>query len=166
MVKGFQSFSKWFQGYEKEYAIIGGTACDLLMAEEGLTFRATKDIDMVLIIESLTPEFGQKFWQYIIQAGYLILFKAKAWLDLSAQKKNGEDVDSKHLRKHKNDVFRLSALLGPGTQIHVSPQIFSDIQSFITAMGNESVDEKQLGLLGTKESILQRINVTYIVSEE
>lgn len=253
MVKGFQSFSKWFQGYEKEYAIIGGTACDLLMAEEGLTFRATKDIDMVLIIESLTPEFGQKFWQYIIQAGYehknkstgepqfyrfshpkskeypfmielftrrtekiqlpdeavltplplegdvsslsailldddyyellrrgrteidgitildagyLILFKAKAWLDLSAQKKNGEDVDSKHLRKHKNDVFRLSALLGPGTQIRVSPQIFSDIQSFITAMGNESVDEKQLGLLGTKESILQRINVTYIVSEE
>ena len=36
MVKGFQSFARWFQGYEKEYAIIGGTACDLLMSAEGL----------------------------------------------------------------------------------------------------------------------------------
>ena len=70
MIRGFQSFSEWFQGHEKEYAIIGGTACDLLMSEEGLAFRATKDIDLVLIIESLTPEFGQKFWQYIMQAGY------------------------------------------------------------------------------------------------
>lgn len=55
MVKGFQSFARWFQGYEKEYAIIGGTACDLLMSAEGLAFRATKDIDLVLILEALTP---------------------------------------------------------------------------------------------------------------
>ena len=39
------------QGYEEQYAIIGGTACDILMTEEGLDFRATKDIDLVLIIE-------------------------------------------------------------------------------------------------------------------
>lgn len=70
MVKGFQSFARWFQGYEKEYAIIGGTACDLLMSAEGLAFRATKDIDLVLILEALTPEFGERFWQYIVQAGY------------------------------------------------------------------------------------------------
>ena len=41
MVRGINSFRDWFRGYEEQYAIIGGTACDLLMAGEGLTFRAT-----------------------------------------------------------------------------------------------------------------------------
>lgn len=27
MVKGFESFKKWFQGCENQYTIIGGTAC-------------------------------------------------------------------------------------------------------------------------------------------
>jgi hypothetical protein len=26
MVRGFESFQSWFQGYEEQYAIIGGTA--------------------------------------------------------------------------------------------------------------------------------------------
>lgn len=70
MVVGLESFKAWFRGYENQYAIIGGTACDLLMAEEGIDFRATKDIDLVLIVEALTPEFGRRFWEYIVQAGY------------------------------------------------------------------------------------------------
>ena len=52
MVRGIDSFRDWFQGYEDQYAIIGGTACDLLMTDEGLDFRATKDIDLVLIVEA------------------------------------------------------------------------------------------------------------------
>lgn len=48
MVLGIERFREWFRGYEDHYAIIGGTACDLLMAEEGLTFRGKKDIDLVL----------------------------------------------------------------------------------------------------------------------
>ena len=70
MVTGLKSFQEWFKGYEQQYTIIGGTACDLLMSDEGLDFRATKDIDLVLIIEAVTPEFGKHFWEYIIQAGY------------------------------------------------------------------------------------------------
>ena len=50
MVTGSDSFKEWFKGSEEQYAIIGGTACDILMTEEGLDFRATKDIDLVLII--------------------------------------------------------------------------------------------------------------------
>ena len=46
MVRGFESFKEWFKGYENQYTIIGGTACDLIMAEEEMEFRATKDIDM------------------------------------------------------------------------------------------------------------------------
>ena len=55
MVTGLKSFQERFKGYEQQYTIIGGTACDLLMSDEGLDFRATKDIDLVLIIEAVTP---------------------------------------------------------------------------------------------------------------
>lgn len=34
MVVGFESFKNWFQGYEKEYIIIGGAACDMLLSED------------------------------------------------------------------------------------------------------------------------------------
>lgn len=70
MVVGLESFKKWFKDYEEQYVIIGGTACSLLMMDEGLDFRATKDIDMVLIIEAITPEFGKCFWEYILNAEY------------------------------------------------------------------------------------------------
>lgn len=70
MVTGFESFKRWFSEYSEQYTIIGGTACDLLMSEEGMDFRATRDIDIVLIVESLTPQFGERFWSYIRDAGY------------------------------------------------------------------------------------------------
>ncbi len=61
MVKGITNFKKRFRGYENQYVIIGGTACDLIMESEELPFRATKDIDIVLIVEFITPEFGRQF---------------------------------------------------------------------------------------------------------
>ena len=70
MVTGIDRFKEWFRGYEEQYAIIGGTACDLLMSEDGMDFRATKDIDLVLIVEAITPDFVKKFWQFVKDAGY------------------------------------------------------------------------------------------------
>ena len=70
MVRGLESFTAWFKDYSDQYVIIGGTACDLLMSEEGFTFRGTKDIDLVLIVEALSREFGQHFWDYISAGGY------------------------------------------------------------------------------------------------
>lgn len=61
MVTGFTKFREKFQGFEDQYVVIGGTACDLLMENEDMTFRATKDIDIVLIVESITSEFGKAF---------------------------------------------------------------------------------------------------------
>ena len=70
MVRGITNFKKRFQGYEEQYVIIGGTACDLIMENEELPFRATKDIDLVLIVEALTAEFGETFWEFIKEAEY------------------------------------------------------------------------------------------------
>ena len=216
MVTGIDSFKEWFKGCEEQYAIIGGTACDILMTEEGLDFRATKDIDLVLIIEAVDANFGRKFWEYVKQAGYehcnkssgvpqfyrfshpisnqypamielftrkldsiqlpedavptplpmdedisslsailldddyyeflkqgkvtvdgvtvldaayLIPFKAKAWMDLTDRKAAGEHVDSKNIKKHKNDVFRLTELIDPTAKIAVPQGVYTDVQA-------------------------------------
>ena len=63
MVVGLQNFRERFGRFDDQFVIIGGTACELLMSEEELDFRATKDIDVVLIVENLTKEFGTQFWE-------------------------------------------------------------------------------------------------------
>ena len=251
MVRGIESFTEWFRGYEDRYAIIGGTACDLLMTEEGLDFRATKDIDLVLIIESVDAAFGSRFWEYVTAAGYehrnkstgesqfyrftnpqdrnyptmielfarkpdtvilpgdavlsplpmeeeisslsailldddyyeflrqgrirvsgvtvlsvsyLIPFKAKAWLDLSSRRAGGERVDSRNIRKHKNDVFRLTELLDRdmGPLAYIPDTIRTDMREFTERMRSENVDLKQIGILGkTKETILEELIAIY-----
>ncbi|MDD7271082.1 MAG: hypothetical protein PUH25_04290 [Spirochaetales bacterium] len=251
MVTGIESFKEWFKGNEDQYTIIGGTACDILMSEEGLDFRATKDIDIVLIIEAVNVDFGRKIWDYIKQAGYehcnsstgiprfyrfthpssknypkmielftrkldtiqlpddavltplpidedvsslsailldddyyeflkqgkvtvagvsvlsasyLIPFKAKAWIDLTNRKEAGEQIDSKNIRKHKNDVFRLSELIVPSDRIMTPKGVYEDIQLFIKRMKNEPVDVKQLGLIGrTKEQVIDEIAHLYFM---
>lgn len=70
MIRGFENFKEWFVGYEECYVIIGGTACELLMTSYDMDFRATKDIDLVIILEALTPEFAKLFWEYVVNAGY------------------------------------------------------------------------------------------------
>ena len=65
-----QSFKEWFSGYEDNFVVIGGAACSILMNERGDDFRATKDIDIVLLIESMNEQFGKRFWEYVIEAGY------------------------------------------------------------------------------------------------
>jgi len=70
MVRGLAAFRDHFRGYEACYVLIGGTACDLWMADSGLAFRATRDLDVVLVVEALNSAFFQRFWDFIKAAGY------------------------------------------------------------------------------------------------
>ena len=70
MVAGIASFIEKFRDYGDCYTIIGGTACDILMTEADTEFRATKDIDMILILEARQRDFIKIFWEYVIEAGY------------------------------------------------------------------------------------------------
>ena len=70
MVAGMESFIKKFGDYSDCYTIIGGAACDILMSEADMTFRGTKDIDIILIMESRFKDFAKVFWEYIIEGGY------------------------------------------------------------------------------------------------
>lgn len=239
---GIETFKKFFKGHTSEYVIIGGTACELLMQADDLSFRATKDIDLVLIIETLTKEFGETFWNYIKEAEYryinqstsephfyrfshpksndypfmielfskspewiqlsedqvitpihiddsisslsaillnndyyaflkegteiiddisvlkadhIIPFKAKAWLDFNQRKSKGIHVDSKEIKKHKNDIFRLSVLLTQQDHLTLCDSIKKDMQYFLDAMQIEDINLKQLGIIGmSKDELL------------
>ena len=251
MVRGLESFTTWFRDYSDQYVIIGGTACDLLMAEEGLSFRGTKDIDLVLIVESLTRDFGIRFWNYIVEGGYerknksngapqfyrftnpkskefpsaieifstnensiilpenavltplpiddeisslsailldpdyykfmktgrvkisdltlldaahLIPFKTKAWMDLCERKEQGEQIDSKKIKKHKNDVFRLTELINrfQESPIEAPRKVISDMKEFLFRIEKENVELEQLGIINrTKEDIIKQLAYLY-----
>lgn len=70
MVHGLEKLQRILKTTQNQYVFIGGTACDILMSELGAPFRATKDLDIVLIIEALDSSFGEAFWKFIEDAGY------------------------------------------------------------------------------------------------
>lgn len=72
MVRGLEKFLEYFKGYEDNYIIIGGTACDIRYSEIGLDFRATNDIDMILVIEALSAEFISKLLDFVHEGQYEI----------------------------------------------------------------------------------------------
>ncbi|OGV67281.1 MAG: hypothetical protein A3K19_30170 [Lentisphaerae bacterium RIFOXYB12_FULL_65_16] len=73
MVTGLDRFVAHFRGFEDAYILIGGAACDLWLGTQELPFRATKDLDLVLVVEALTPAFHQRFWAFIADGNYASL---------------------------------------------------------------------------------------------
>lgn len=56
--------------------------------------------------------------------------KCKAFLDLSNRKQLGESVDSKHIAKHKKDVFRLAAMLASTSKYELPDTLMKDVNDF------------------------------------
>ena len=81
----------------------------------------------------------------------------------SERKENGEQIDSKNIRKHKNDVFRLTELIDRFQEesIETPRKIISDMGEFLLRMEKEDVDLKQLGINRTKEVILRQLANLY-----
>ena len=252
MVTGINIFRDHFSGYTDQYVLIGGSACDLLMEEEGLEFRPTKDVDMVLIVEALTAEFANAFWEFIETGKYsarqrgngkpefyrfvdpqepgypsmielfarpgsnisiaytghlvplhisddisslsaillneayysfllegrtkaemvsvldgvhLIPMKMKAWLDLNRQKAEGIHINSRDLRKHRQDVFRLFPLISPDVRVAAPKEVYQDIMTFIDAVAGLPFEPKNIGISIGKEHILESYRNLYYVND-
>lgn len=254
MVKGLDVFQEHFAAHSDQFILIGGTAATLAMEEAGLNFRATKDLDIVLHIEALTPAFGTTFWTFIETGGYkireasdtgkpvlyrfqrpadasypfmlelfcrspdgillaegsrltpipfddvvsslsaillddayynfmlagrregggltwigedrLIPLKAHAWLDLTARKERGEPVDTKNIRKHGNDVIRLSQRLSPDIRIPVPPRIAGDLDRFLPRLVSDGTySPASLGLSNPLDEIVRRISQAYATGD-
>lgn len=245
-VRGLDVFGAWFADHRDKYVLIGGAAAQSIMAAEGLEFRATKDLDVVLVVEALTPGFGELFWAFVRAGGYavwevgeagrptyyrftkpsnhtfpvmvelfarqpgllnpiqgghltpipfdeavsslsaillddayyrfimegrreidgvpmigedrLIPLKALAWLELSARREAGEQVDSRNIRKHLNDVLRLAGLLTPDSSIVLSGRVADDMRHFLAMAAASEVDAAALGYRRTSlPELLDRI---------
>ena len=249
MVKGLDVFRRQFQNYANRYVLIGGTACDIAMTGAGLAFRATKDLDIVLVVEALDADFVRAFWNFVrdgkyqvqekstgqkqfyrfqkpqneaypfmlelisrqpdvlqvdegshltplpmeedlsslsailmdanyygfILAGrrevdglpvigpaHLVPLKARAWLDLTQREQNGEQIDSKTINKHKNDVFRLYQILDPDADPAAPEAVKADLRKFISHMQQEDVNLQTLGIrTGTRETVLAQLTATF-----
>ncbi len=249
MVGGIAKFKDYFAEYSDQYVLIGGAACDIIMEDFASSFRATRDLDIVLIVEALTPEFGQVFWKFIqdgkyrnksmsteqphfyrfdkpeepgfpymlelfsrssfelnypdshlmplhlddsvsslsaillndayyemlvngrveidgirvLAPAYIIPFKAKAWLDLSEKKNNGVHVDDKDIKKHKNDVARLAAILNDNDTVTLPNEVADDMKEFIQKYEQNPVSVKTLKIRGVSdEEIVSRLKKLYL----
>lgn len=79
----------------------------------------------------------------------LIPLKAKAWLDLTKRKEAGERVDSRDIKKHKNDIFRLFQIISPETRIKLPDTILRDMAQYFDAISVEhDLALKSFGLAG------------------
>lgn len=77
MVVGLDKFAAHFADYRDRYILIGGAATWLVLDEAGIDPRATKDLDIVLCLEVLDPEFGAAFWRFIKDGGYELQEKSE-----------------------------------------------------------------------------------------
>lgn len=248
MVKGIDTFRRYFTEYEEQYVLIGGAACDIVFESNDTAFRATRDLDMVLIVEALTPEFGEKFWEFIQDGGYrnkstngqkpqfyrfdkpendaypkmielfcrsnfelremtgitpihiddevsslsaillnddyyrillegkvvrnglsvlrpeyLILFKAKAFLDLKQRKDRGEAVDSKNISKHKKDILRIAAELVLERTGELPEAVETDIRAFIDLLAQDPFDSNSLKAYGlSNDEVVEVLHRVFI----
>lgn len=248
MVKGIDTFRTFFEGDEDKYVLIGGAACDICFAADSSSFRATKDLDIVLIVEALTPEFGRKLWAFIdegdydnratasgkpqffrftepqnpefpfmielfartdfeppagsvltpvhvddevsslsaillnedyyrillegkqvinslsvLRPEYLILFKAKAFLDLKAKRDSGEEIHSSEYKKHKKDILRIIVELTVERSAALPPTVQQDIQTFIDSLNSDPFDVNTLINYGvTTEEVIERLSEVFL----
>lgn len=72
MVRGLNRFAAHFAAYQDRYVLIGGAALFVAMENAGLEFRVTKDLDIVLCLETLDTEFTCAIWDFVRAGGYEI----------------------------------------------------------------------------------------------
>ncbi|OUN37829.1 hypothetical protein [Massilimicrobiota sp. An80] len=65
-------------------------------------------------------------------------------MDLKERKERGNHVDSRDIKKHKNDIIRLSMLLVLDNKIEIPDMIKNDLSQFIQNIDKEDINLKQL----------------------
>ena len=79
----------------------------------------------------------------------LVPLKAKAWLDLKRRRDAGEKVDSKAIKKHKNDIFRLFQIFSPELRVNLPDTVSQDMQQYLDAISEDTgLSLKPFGLAG------------------
>lgn len=69
MVRGIELFKEYFSEFVDCFILIGGAACELTLTNT-IGFRATKDIDMLILLERVDRNFAERFHQFIKAGNY------------------------------------------------------------------------------------------------
>lgn len=159
MVRGLDTFKKYFEQFTDKYVIIGGTACDMIIDQAGFTPRATKDIDIILVVEALDGDFVKQFWKFIEDGNYEL--------------KEKSDVDRKYYRFIKPEKtefpFQLELfsrnpdLLDLDEDAHLTP---IPVDDGLTSLSAIIMDEDYYNYLiehCTIENDLQRANTEALI---
>lgn len=101
----------------------------------------------------------------ILSASHLIPIKARAHIDLADRKKNGENIDDRDIRKHKNDIIRLFQLLSPSNRISLPDPIHKDFQIFLEELkARPSFDCRSLGLKNmSSDKVIDILKEIYLI---
>lgn len=98
----------------------------------------------------------------VLKLESLVLFKMKAWLDLTERKQIGEQIDSYSIKKHKNDVIRLVMNMHPEVKLKTTGKVKEDVIRFIRNTRGEHIDLKSLGIKEyTYDQILTKLENCY-----
>ncbi len=158
MVRGLDTFRYYFKDFPDNYIIIGGTACDIIIGGAGFTPRATKDIDLILIVEALSTGFVERFWNFVKDGQY------------EKAEKNEERKYYRFLKPAKGnfpsqvELFsRIPDLLTVKEGVHLTPiPIDDDLSSLSAILMNEDYYRFTLDHC-TQEEGLQRANTEALV---
>ncbi len=167
MVYGIEKFKEAFAAFQDNYVVIGGTACDVVLAGSTMRARATVDIDMIIVVERLTPQFVDAFWKFIFEGGYKN-GKRKCGEDKEpvyelyrfTEPKDGYPVQIELLARHSNALgeptgFHIEPLPTDEEQYSLSAIILDDDYYNLTVSNSELVDglkvASPLALIGLKE---------------
>ena len=70
MVRGFDKFRQYFAPHSDSFIVIGGTAMQLHAQSGGPMPRVTQDIDMLVIVERMSPSFTAAFHAFLREGRY------------------------------------------------------------------------------------------------
>ena len=93
----------------------------------------------------------------VVGPAHLIPLKAVAWINLRAMEAEGKRVDSGDIKKHRNDVFRLLAVMDLEKQWSLPPRMAANMSTFLRKMAGEEVNLKAMGL-GTM-NLIEALNL-------
>jgi hypothetical protein len=133
MVVGLDKYKEAFADFKDNYVIIGGTACDIVLSDTDMRPRATDDIDMILIVEKMTKEYGDALWQFIKDGEYKAGKREKDdktptyTLYRFTTEKKGYPVKIELLSHH-------SDILGEPSGFHIEPIHLSEDLSSLSAI--------------------------------
>lgn len=145
---------------------------DLLDLKEGTHLTplpvsgATPSLSAILLDETYygyTIEHSRNYNGLLIaNTEAIICLKTRAFLDMSKRKEDGEDVSLKEIRKHRNDIFRLVALLSPDNRFTLPSALEADLARFTDLVKEELPDpaiyeEMGMGPVETKNLFDQLI---------